>query len=63
MNKPDLALNNLQRLICHKTKLNQTKLISVRRQDLMIVNNKKRENLPNSGFCRPSRRLFKIKRK
>ena len=25
MNKPDLALNNLQWLICHKTKLNQTK--------------------------------------
>ena len=26
MNKPDLALNNLQWLICHKTKPNQTKL-------------------------------------
>ena len=24
----DLALNNLQRLICHKTKPNQTKLIN-----------------------------------
>ena len=25
MNKPDLALNNLQWLICNKTKPNQTK--------------------------------------
>ena len=25
MNKPDLALNNLQWLVCHKTKQNQTK--------------------------------------
>ena len=28
MNKKDLALNNLQLLICHKTKPNQTKLRS-----------------------------------
>ena len=28
MNKLDLALNNLQRLICHKTKPDQTKLVS-----------------------------------
>ena len=25
MTKPDLVLNNVQWLICHKTKLNQTK--------------------------------------
>ena len=29
MNKPDLALNNLQWLICCKTKPNQTKPIQV----------------------------------
>ena len=28
MYKEDLTLNNLQWLICHKTKQNQTKLIS-----------------------------------
>ena len=28
INKPDLALNNLQWLICHKTKTNQTKQVS-----------------------------------
>ena len=29
MNKPDLALNNLQWLICHKTKSNQTKSLKL----------------------------------
>ena len=32
MYKPDLALDNLQWLVCHKTKPNQTKLISKNKQ-------------------------------
>ena len=36
-------------------------LISARRPDVEIVNNK--ENLPNSGLCRPGRPQGKIKRK
>ena len=37
MNKPDLALNNLQ-LICHKTKPNQSKLFIT---DWAVCKNKK----------------------
>ena len=31
--KKDLALNNLKLLMCHKTKLNQTDKIKLRRQE------------------------------
>ena len=45
MCKKDLALNNLQWLICHKTKPNKTKLIflkiiSIRWENLMPYNSK-----------------------
>ena len=40
----DLALNNLQRLICHKTHQTKPNLISARRPGLIIIN-KKKENL------------------
>ena len=36
MNRIDLALNNLQWLMCHKTELNQTKQVLQKEQALII---------------------------
>ena len=36
----DLALNNLQWLICHKTKPNQTKSIKIKRATCYLIDKK-----------------------
>ena len=40
MYKPDLALNNLQWLICHKTKPNLTQFVRCLEQGVLCRNNK-----------------------
>ena len=53
MHKPESVLNNETNKLLWDFEKQTDHLILARRPDLVIVN--KKENLPNSGLCCPSR--------
>ena len=63
MHNPESALENEMHKILWDFEIKTHHFISARRQGLPIVNNKKKENLPNCGLCRSGRPQGKTERK
>ena len=62
MHKPESILENEMHKFLWDFEIQTDFLILARRPDLVIVN-KTKENLPNSGLCSPGRSQGKIRKK
>ena len=61
--QPGIRLENETHKVLWDFEIQTDRLISARRPDLVIANEKKNDNILNSGLCRPGRLESEIKRK